>query len=213
VNGGGEFPYAIQAAAYMAGVETAEILVHLGADVNKYGGKWHSTLQAAASDANLGSPRMARLLLSNGADVNATGGLYGTALQAAYRDGYYNIIWTLYASGASHSITGGKWGTALGSAISGACHTLLQQFVKTHMVDVNQPCGKWGTHLHFVIDQRDCDEEELVKIFLEAGADINAVGGRWSTPLGEAVIAGEGDVVENLLKMGGNRNLVDDRCG
>ncbi|KAF4626816.1 hypothetical protein G7Y89_g11339 [Cudoniella acicularis] len=207
---GGEIQYAIQAAAFIQDEDLTKRLIETGANVNNFGGKFHSALQAAAYHGNL---ELITMLLEAGADVNATGGLMGTALQAAYRNGYYRVIWALYDAGASHAIPGGTWGSAFGSAISGACHTLVQQAVARHGVDVNQLCGKWGTPLHFLINQRSDDEVELVSIVLDAGADINAVGGEWCTPLGAAVVEGEEGVFERLLSLGANPNITDEKVG
>ena len=85
--------------------------------------------------------------------------------------------------------------------------------VERHKVDVNQVCGKHGTALHFLINNRSYDEVNLVELFLEAGANINAVGGYYSTPLGSAVVEGEPGMVENLLKRGADPNLVWEKSG
>jgi ankyrin repeat protein len=183
--------------------ESIRLLLKHGADVNKNGGMWHSALQAALSENCRGYTNVVDLLMESGADVNARGGLFGTALEAAYRNGFYLIIAALYRNGASHALLGGKWGSALGSALSGACHTLLHQFVEIHGVDVNQPCGKWGRPLHFCITVRGSDDiEELVTLFLEAGADPNGIGGRYGTPLGAAVAFNQFQLAEQLIDKG-----------
>ncbi|TVY83746.1 Ankyrin repeat domain-containing protein [Lachnellula suecica] len=207
-NAGGDFPYAIIAMVSTGYADGVRALIEAGADVKKYGGKYHSAIQASALQGDI---EVAEILLDAGADVNATGGMYSTALQCAYRDGYYNLIPVLYERGASHAIDGGVWGSALGSAIGGACHTLVHQFVRRHKVNVNQSCGKWGSPLHFIIYQRSYDEEALVDLFLDANADVNALGGCYSTPLGAAVAEGEEGVFERLLEMGADPNLVDEK--
>jgi ankyrin repeat protein len=213
VDAGGDFPYAIQAAAYISDEEITTLLIDAGADVNKYGGKWHSAIQASTSAANVDKTTIGRLLLEAGADVNATGGIYGTALQSAYSKGDYCNIWLLYDRGASNSIVGGRWGTALGGAIYDSCQTLVQQCISWHGADVNQPCGKWGTPLHFIVSHRYGDVEELVDACLAAGADINGVGGRWSTPLGAAVWNEKSSLVKRFLEKGADSNLVDETEG
>ncbi|KAL2075283.1 hypothetical protein VTL71DRAFT_226 [Oculimacula yallundae] len=213
LNGGGDWPYAIIAMACQGDAEGLKILIEAGADVNKTGGKWHSALQAAICDDTEVYTDSIEVLLAAGADVNAFGGVYGTALQCAYRGGYYVATRLLYAHGASNAIYGGKWGSALGSAISGACHTLVHQIVQQHKADVNIPCGKWGSPLHFAIVQRSDDEEALIDLFLDHGADVNAIGGRNSTALGAAVVDGEPGMVQKLLERGADPNLVCERSG
>lgn len=209
-NAGGKFPYAIIAMASTGDNEGVKTLIKAGADVKKYGGKYHSAIQASAE---FGSDDIAVILLDAGADVNACGGVYGTALAGAYRNGYYNLIWLLFERGALHTIDAGMWGSALGSAISGSCHTLVHQLVRRHMVNVNQGCGKWGSPLHFIIYQRSYDEEKLIDLFLDHGADVNALGGCYSTPLGAAVVEGEDGVFEKLMGKGADPNLTVDKFG
>lgn len=53
LNSGGVFPYPIIAMAYTGDVVGTEFLIEKGADVNKYGGKWHSAIQASTSDLSI----------------------------------------------------------------------------------------------------------------------------------------------------------------
>ncbi|KAK0124204.1 hypothetical protein ONS95_009184 [Cadophora gregata] len=213
LNGGGEVPYPIIAMACHGDADGVRILIEAGADVNKTGGKWHSALQASFCDDSDTDIEKLEILLNAGAEVNAVGGTYGTALSCAYRSGYYTAISLLYRHGASNTIYGGKWGSALGSAISGACHTLVHQIVQRHKADVNVPCGKWGSPLSFAIVQRSDDEEALIDLFLDNKADVNAVGGVNSTPLGAAVVEGEPGMVKRLLDRGADPNLVWEKSG
>lgn len=210
INAGGEFPYAIITMAFQDNIDGVRALIKAGADVKKHGGKYHSAIQASAMSVG---GEIVEVLLDAGADINACGGLYGTALECAYRDGYYQFVWALYRRGASHAINGGMWGSALGSAINGACHTLVRQLVERHKVNVNQSCGKWGSPLHFLICERSYDEEELVNVFLDANADVNTLGGIYSTPLGAAIVDGEPGVFERLLEKGADPNLVCPKSG
>jgi hypothetical protein len=54
LNSGGAFPYPIIAMAYTGDVVGTKFLIEKGADVNKYGGKWHSAIQASTSDLSIG---------------------------------------------------------------------------------------------------------------------------------------------------------------
>jgi ankyrin repeat protein len=119
----------------------------------------------------------------------------------------------LYEHGASHAILGGKWGSALGSALSGACHTLVHQFVERHGVDVNQVCGKYGPAIHMLIKERAYDEEELVQLFLNSGADVDALGGQYGTPLAASIVKGEPGLFEDLLKRGADPNRWWEKSG
>jgi ankyrin repeat protein len=74
-------------------------------------------------------------------------------------------------------------------------------------------CGKWGSALHFLINYREYDEVNLAKLFLDAGANVNAIGGCYSTPLGAAVVNGEPGMVDTLLERGADPNLVWEKSG
>jgi hypothetical protein len=52
INAGGEFPYAIIAMASTGDVEGVKALIKAGADVKKYGGKYHSAILASAQDGS-----------------------------------------------------------------------------------------------------------------------------------------------------------------
>lgn len=67
-------------------------------DVNAQGGRFGSTLQAAAFS---GQTESIKLLLDNKANVNAAGGFYGSALNAAITSGYWNIVEILLQAGAT----------------------------------------------------------------------------------------------------------------
>lgn len=54
LNCGGQFPYAIIAMAYNGNTAGVQMLIEKGADVKKYGGLWHSAIQAAMSDHAIG---------------------------------------------------------------------------------------------------------------------------------------------------------------
>lgn len=81
-----EFQYPLQAACWHGSDEVVNALIAAGAEVNAFGGKYHSALQAAACE---GQSDIMAALINAGADVNATGGIYGTAFEAAYQEGYY----------------------------------------------------------------------------------------------------------------------------
>jgi len=53
-------------------------------------------------------------------------------------------------------------------------------------------------------------ELDAVKLLVQAGADINAVGDLGATPLFNAVIGGNIDVVAFLVSRGANMNIIDD---
>ncbi|CAG9982215.1 unnamed protein product [Clonostachys byssicola] len=91
-----------------------EPLLDLGADVNGFGGQYHSPLQAAA----LRYPEMVGPLLDAGADVNATDdeSVFGTALHAAAYNRDLATAKLLLDHGADVNIIAGDHGTVLRAA-------------------------------------------------------------------------------------------------
>ena len=75
---------ALQAAAYMGGIEVIQLLLDWGADLNAQGGIYGNALQAAS---HMGRFRVVQLLLDKGANVCSQSGKYGTALQAVLAPG------------------------------------------------------------------------------------------------------------------------------
>ncbi|KAL7952579.1 ankyrin repeat-containing domain protein [Trichoderma compactum] len=152
-----------------------------------------------------------KVLLDKGADPNIRGGRFGTARQAACailstngnpeRPGFrrdlrydrhsYNTtvisrnIRLLIDHGADMNIQGGEYGTAL-HALTGSREPETGQLMKLLLnsgAKVNQ-LSDWGTALHVA-----CHEGmiETVHLLLDHDADVNAVGGKFGTPLQAAV--------------------------
>jgi ankyrin repeat protein len=82
-----------------------------------------------------------------------------------------------------------------------------------HGMDPNLPNWQWVTPLHDICSlggrgRPDQNRHELLDLFLEFGADINAVDEEYrSTPLGWAARNGLADMVELLLKRGADPSL------
>ncbi|KAF5332354.1 hypothetical protein D9758_016944 [Tetrapyrgos nigripes] len=104
---GGDYGFALQAAAYHGHMEIVRYLVEKGADVNAEGGHFVFALQAAAGYGHL---EIVRYLVEKGADVNAEGGYFGFALQAAAANGHLEIVRYLVEKGADVNAEGGYFG-------------------------------------------------------------------------------------------------------
>ena len=211
VRGGGNFQYPIIAAARQwDNAEEVQLLIDAGADVNACGGTYYTALQAAAVDGNDSNMRV---LLDAGADMHATGGKHGNALTAAYENGYYLCTGLLWQRGVSNELSGGRFCTPLGSALSGACQTLITFLIREHHVDPNRYLNEYmGSPLHYCIMHNRSDEDVLVPLFLDYGADPNGVGpsglgGYYGTPLNAAVARGEFETVNTLLTRGADPTI------
>lgn len=87
---------ALQWACERGHLETLQLLLENGVDINAQGGYFGNALQAAAQGGHL---EIIQLLLEKGADVNAQGGEYGNAVQAAASQGYLEIVRLLLEDG------------------------------------------------------------------------------------------------------------------
>ncbi|KAK5989674.1 Ankyrin-3-like protein [Cladobotryum mycophilum] len=184
---GGEYGTALQAACsnQRVNVETVRLLLDRGAHVNAKGGKYGTALAVACRKESY-SAGVVQLLLERGADANAEGGEYGTALAAACAQGDFRIetVKLLLERGADVNAEGGKYGTALATACANkyrqieTVKLLLGSGANVHL----QECAAWHRATH--LDSRN---DDVLKLFLEHGVDINHVHGEYGTALNTAL--------------------------
>ncbi|KAL7799329.1 ankyrin repeat-containing domain protein [Trichoderma afarasin] len=171
------------------------LLLERGANVNASGGEYGTPLQAAFSlvykEPELMLGRIQKLL-DCGADPNIQGGLYGPALQAAFGFSLYyqydigvlmKAIRLLIEHGASVDTQGGYFGSAIHAAASSQHPqaTLVIKLLLDNGAEVNQKGNDdWKTALQVACYKGTA---EVVRFLLGYGADVNAGGGRYATPL------------------------------
>jgi hypothetical protein len=83
--------------------------------------------------------------------------------------------------------------------------------VQNSALDANAG-GGW-TALHYAVGPSVYDkpnQNEVCRLLLDAGADVNALNRDFSTPLMYASLDGSADIVEFLLKRGANPDLKND---
>ncbi|KAJ4858728.1 ankyrin repeats (many copies) domain-containing protein [Trichoderma breve] len=174
-----------------------DLLLERGANVNASGGDYCTPLQAAFRLRYMYReswlmPARVQKLLDRGADPNIQGGRYGTALQAACRLSLYDshdigivmkAVQLLIEHGAGVNTQGGHYGSALHAAAS-SHHPQATQVIKLLLdngAEIDQAGNdEWKTAL-----QVACYEGtiEVVRFLIGCGADVNAEGGRYGTPL------------------------------
>ena len=137
------------------------------------------------------SERVARLLVNAGAAVNAQGGECGTALQAAIAGGHWQVVRLLLNAGANANDKHPfrlpikdprEKELVYGSRAGILCETALQ--VASVKGDV-----------------------KTVELLINAGADVDALGGECGTALQAAAAGGHEEVVEMLLEADADVNL------
>ena len=204
-------------------VETAELLLENGADVNAKGGEFDRTpLHVAVAPSNFWvNNKMVKLLLENGADVNAKDGKGNTPLNGLGIKTGVETAALLLENGADVN-TKNEWGgTPLHDA---AFHgvTELAALLLENGADVNAKDEEGDTPLHSVRgavmdwtgnltnqerdDEREGNGLEMAALLLENGADVNAKGKGGVTPLHRVVFSGLVAVADLLLENGADVN-------
>ncbi|KAF8343244.1 ankyrin repeat-containing domain protein, partial [Amanita rubescens] len=197
--------HALFAAAKEGHERLVVLLLEQGADPNIQGQILH--------DAALkGHKNIVQLLIDNGADVNAQGGNYGHAIWAAMSEGYNEIVELLLQHGASPSVHSG-YDDAKALVVACKCgyRNMVEQLLDEG-VDANEGAymvlDKVSQHKHTPLHvASEYASEDIVRLLLEKGVDVNIVGGHRGSALHTAAYHGKKEIVQLLLKWGANVNI------
>ncbi|KAI5837295.1 ankyrin repeat-containing domain protein [Morchella snyderi] len=197
-------------------VETVQLMLDRGADVNARGGSFATPLQGACAQGNID---IVALLIKNGADVNAIGGLHGTALMAACDDPYEyrstsEIVEYLIASGSDVNIRAGQYGSALQTAsadldLARRCAPILIR----NGAEVNALGGKYHSALQAAAISATNPQPILrsdgstLALLLRSGANPDVSGGGHPSALMSACYAGDMKLVNLLISAGADVNV------
>ncbi|QSZ36406.1 hypothetical protein DSL72_006283 [Monilinia vaccinii-corymbosi] len=225
---GGNYGSALQCAAEAtsllnnigATTELLELLLDHGADINMGDGPWGSPFAAAVKgfdsiESNNGDidPRIL-LLLSRGADVNLPHGKSGNALLTAASHGNVKLMSLILDRGADiNALTDyGDTELAMASDTFWKAYPNAVKFLLDRGADVNLDFSSVGYSRKGPPIQRaaKCGRLEIVRMLLNAGADLNAGAGRAGTAFcaaAEASMAHDFMVLQN-----GDMAQIDDDC-
>lgn len=128
---------------------------------------------------------MVEVLLDQGANPNITGGEFGTPLQAAACSGYEEICSSLLGHGADANLQAREFGSVL-RAVPGS----------------QEPTTK----------QSPGDGDEILRLLLKAGADVNAKGGTYMDALQAAATSRKAEAVKMLLAAGAEVTSRGGKC-
>ncbi len=166
---------ALYEAIYWSDPEIVRLLIETGADVNAAEGFGGNTPLHEAVEQ--GNGEIVKILVAAGADVNAEGSMSRTPLSLAAEKGATEIMRILLRPGldAGTSADGeDKEAASTPSIGSGALFTAIEN-----------------------------DDVEMVRLLVEAGADVNAAEGfGGNSPLHEAVEKGDAEMVKILVAAG-----------
>ena len=176
-------------ASLLGFLESVEVLVDNGADVNAQGGFYGNALIAASTSGHI---EIVKLLVEKGATINSFGTAYGgTALEAASFEGHIEIVQLLLHKAVdivAHNRS--NLGISL-EAASTAGHTEIVRFPfdKTAHIDALRVQGAL---------KRACNkgDERTVQLLLDSGAVVDLMS------LAAALRSGEAHVLRLLLEHG-----------
>jgi ankyrin repeat protein len=221
VSGVGEFGSPLHAASEEGYDAIVKILLDAGANVNivvaqKYG----TALQAASCRGRepgsllLGLSSSQRrqyanyvraipnrrhmetfhLLLRANANINIQGGQFGNALQAAAYAGNEEAVRALLARNVSVNARGGFYESALQAAACGEAQEWWR---------IDFPKSEMSENMLLQPEEPEQDRHlTIVALLLNAGADVNATGGFFGTPLQAAAHSYNPAIVHALLDAG-----------
>jgi ankyrin repeat protein len=195
---------AISWAAYGDDLETADLLISAGANVN-VANEDSSETPLLLACAN-GSAGMVDRLLKAGANPNAATWAGKTPLMQCARTGSLEAVKALLSRGSDANAKDQREGdTALMWAVAQK-HVGIVRLLLEHKADVHTHTSNGFTPLLFAAQQGDADSAQML---LNAGADINEATPDGDTPLLIASASGHEAFSIFLLEHGANPNLAD----
>lgn len=195
---------ALEWAAHWDDLNTADLLIHAGANVNAANTYGVTPLSLACSN---GSAAMVGKLLAAGADPNLGLAQTGeTPLMTCSLHGVVEAVKLLLAHGANPDVRETHRGhTALMWASASLQPDAVRALVERH-ADVHARAKSGFTALMFAATKGDI---ETVKVLLAAGADVNEATPKDGSALVLASAGGHQAVAEFLLDEGANPNVAD----
>lgn len=160
-------------------------LLERGADVNVRDGSGATPLMAAARQNRL---EVARRLIEAGANVDAQDDAGQNAYLIVAAEGYLEFLQLLIQNGVDLSITDNEGGTGLIHAADAGRVDIIRVLLDAGVDDVNQVNTYGWTALLEAIILGDGGPRytEIVRLLVDAGADVNIADSEGVTPLEHA---------------------------
>lgn len=194
-------------AAGFGSIETVQLLLEAGEDINahdiQHGSPFHAAVTGFADED------LIRIRLKNGADINAQDCDFGSPLKMAmeFRIAYEPILRLLLEDGANPNAKGPSGGTTLHDACTWARQSIIRLLLD-YGADVNAK-NDVGFPRTAIYAAASAGNEPVVRLLLKYGADPNGEG-RDGTALMTAAHWSEVETVRLLLENGAN---VNSNCG
>ena len=174
----------IQAAE--AGDTTAvQELLQAGADINGTDDRGRTPVMAATHG---NKPETVQALIEAGADVNMRDHRLDNPFLYAGAEGLLDILRLTIAAGADTRLTNRFGGTALIPAAERGHVEIVQELLRHTNVDVNHVNNLGWTALleAIILGEGGSRHTEVVRLLVEAGADVNLADAKGITPLAHA---------------------------
>ena len=185
-------------------LESAELLIQAGADVNATND--HGVTPLALACANIQNAAMVKKLLEAGGNPNSVQVKGETVLMTCSRTGNEEAIKLLLAHGVEVGVKEPwRWQTALMWAAAKK-HPDVVALLVEYGADVHAQTRGNFTPLMFAAQQGDIDS---IRILLTAGADVNQVSPQYGTALVVASASGMAQAAIFLLEQGADPDLTD----
>ncbi|OQE31088.1 hypothetical protein PENFLA_c002G03105 [Penicillium flavigenum] len=183
------FSLLLQMLATSEEIDSIQLLLDRGSDVNSCGHYYGCALQAAARFGHL---ECVQFLLDANAEVNMINGAHGTPLQAAIIGGQQEIVTELIAHGADPN-----------SYFKDSYKSNNKLLVK-QLLNAGAKPEDGTAVLHLAVEAKDL---ETTKLLLLAGANIDSGDSDHSPALITACSNGDMEMVQALLTGGANVNI------
>gem|GEM_PF-1021333 len=192
-------------ACLLEDLETVNLLLERGVNVNGNGSGQYRHLSPLYAAAATGNTRLGKLLLDRGADVNlVVGGYRETALIEAAKRGNLELVKLILDKGADVNHEGGPYErSALMFAVSRGDGELVKLLLDRG-ADVKVEGGDEYTTCNALTLAAINGHLEILKMLLHIGRNVNYADSQGGTILMAACEGGDYDTVQFLLDNGAN---------
>ena len=202
INGGENDPLgsALLVAVHRDHEEVVQLLINYGADINAQTGKHGTALDVAAVEEK---ENLVSLLLLNGASVSTQPFQNGSLLFRSAQTGNEKVLRLLAENGAMFNIERNEYDMALELAVTQSNEELLKLLLQEKTFAALPVRPNLNKGLRVAVG---AENENIARLLVERGADINADDNWLGTVLQAAVATGNLGIVAFLLEMGADIN-------